>query len=218
MAREFLTYRVTQSGSSCLMHIRKKVASESSHLSESFCLSNTVVPFVCLEVLPSSFCLLHHLAVPSPSFDIVVCSSIYNTLCSRVMCCIMSFILNWTLQGQSSVFIHLHGFSTGQPLSKCWLDGTIPALADTNYKNRTEQSLERLWKFKVSVTQQGALKPCWFELNSYLGCATYFSPKLRFVNLISERKTKFVKLPLKFLAQEVRMSSLAQFSLPSRTH
>lgn len=38
-----------------------------------------------------------------------------------------------------------------------------------------------------------------------MGCATYFCPNPRFVNLISERKTKFVKLPLKFLAQEVNI-------------
>lgn len=36
-----------------------------------------------------------------------------------------------------------------------------------------------------------------------MGYATYFFPNPRFVNLISERRTKFVKLPLKFLAQEV---------------
>ncbi|KAB0340882.1 hypothetical protein FD755_024646 [Muntiacus reevesi] len=67
--------------------------------------------------------------------------------------------------------IHLYGFSIGQTLSN----------------NRTEQSLERLWKCKVSETQQGVLKPHLF------------------VNLISERKTKFAKLPLKFLAQEVNI-------------
>ena len=33
MGREFLIYKVTQSGSSCIMYIRKKVASEFSHLS-----------------------------------------------------------------------------------------------------------------------------------------------------------------------------------------
>lgn len=59
--------------------------------------------------------------------------------------------------------IHLYGFSIGQTLSNVGLDGTIPALADTNHKNRTEQSLERLWKCKVSETQQGVLKPHWFE-------------------------------------------------------
>lgn len=39
------------------------------------------------------------------------------------------------------------------------LDGTIRALADTNHKNKREKSVERLWKCKVSVTQQGVLKP-----------------------------------------------------------
>lgn len=46
MGQEFLIYKVTQSGSSCIMYIRKKVASEFSHLSESLLSS------YCLPCLP----------------------------------------------------------------------------------------------------------------------------------------------------------------------
>lgn len=88
---------------------------------QSLCLAHTV-PLVCLEFLPSSSYLLHCLVVLPVSCDVVLCSSIYNILCHSIICYIMSwlFILDLTLQGQSSVFIHLYGFSTGKTLSKCW--------------------------------------------------------------------------------------------------
>lgn len=131
---------------------------------QSLCLAHTVC-LVCLEVLPSSSYLLHCLAVLLISFDVVLCCSIYNILCSSIIYYIMSwlFILDWTLQGQSSVLFICMASVQGRVSVNVRLDGTIPALVDTNHKNRTEQSLERLWKCKLTVTQQGVLKPHWFE-------------------------------------------------------
>ena len=59
--------------------------------------------------------------------------------------------------------IHLYGFSTGQTLGKCWTGWSHPCCADTNHRNGTEQSVDRLWKCKVSGNQRGLLKPHWFE-------------------------------------------------------
>lgn len=40
--------------------------------------------------------------------------------------------------------IHLYSFNTGQTLIKYWTGWNLPVLVDTNHKNRTEQSVERL--------------------------------------------------------------------------
>jgi len=90
VGQEFLTYRVAQSGSCCLMYIKKKVASEFS-ICQSFCLAHTV-SLVCLKVLLSSSYLIHCLTVLPISFDVVICSSIYNILCPSIICYIMSWL------------------------------------------------------------------------------------------------------------------------------
>lgn len=66
------------------------------------------------------------------------------------------------LNSSSVLFIYM-ALVQGRLSVNVGLYGTILALADTNRKNRTEQSVEMLWKCKLSVIQQGVLKPYWFE-------------------------------------------------------
>ena len=90
VGQEFLIYRVAQSGSSCLMYIKKKVASE-FFICHNFCLAHTI-SLVCLKVVLNSSYLIHCLTVLPISFDVVICSSIYNILCSSIICYIMSWL------------------------------------------------------------------------------------------------------------------------------
>ncbi|XP_047620105.1 ribosomal biogenesis protein LAS1L isoform X3 [Phacochoerus africanus] len=80
-------------------------------------------------------------------------------------------------------------------------------------KSVKEKGLSPLWAQRVVVAWLSRAE--WDQVTVYLFCDDHKLQRYalnritvwrsRFVNLISERKTKFVKLPLKFLAQEVNI-------------
>uniref|UniRef100_A0A8D1ARF6 LAS1 like ribosome biosis factor n=2 Tax=Sus scrofa TaxID=9823 RepID=A0A8D1ARF6_PIG len=80
-------------------------------------------------------------------------------------------------------------------------------------KSVKEKGLSPLWTQRVVVAWLSRAE--WDQVTVYLFCDDHKLQRYalnritvwrsRFVNLISERKTKFVKLPLKFLAQEVNI-------------